>query len=465
LGLALGDKEATLERRMNRGIKFRLIAFVLAIVMMLTMIAGTALVAWRQIGEMRKKTTAEELKSFEIADHFQQTILELNHALLSYGFSRASNDWAGFAADSAALDRWIDAQRPSLGTEREKLVLDQINRDYDHYVNAARQIHSEIEAHPGDPPRLDAFATFETQSGALLTHSFSLADAHRASLNVFMAGFNKSLKYLRAVLLLALLLLLVAGAGLAKMVYRDMIAPLQVKLVESQELIERQEKLASLGMLAAGIAHEIRNPLTALKAWLFIQQKHLQPGTPEQADAEVIANEINRLDRMVRDFLLFARPSEPMLEIVPALQPLREARLLLEPQLTRGGIEIVEESIASASVRIDPQQIKQVLINLIQNAADSIGERGKITLRARLETRRTKETAFDAVILEVADTGKGIPPEVEKRLFDPFFTTKESGTGLGLSIAARIVEKHGGALQYQTQVNHGTTFGIVLPRA
>ena len=85
-------------------------------------------------------------------------------------------------------------------------------------------------------------------------------------------------------------------------------------------------------------------------------------------------------------------------------------------------------------------------------------------MRARLDTKRLADRPTEVVILEVADTGKGIPPEVQKRLFDPFFTTKDSGTGLGLSIAARIVEKHGGALQYQTQLNRGTTFGIVLPR-
>jgi signal transduction histidine kinase len=106
-----------------------------------------------------------------------------------------------------------------------------------------------------------------------------------------------------------------------------------------------------------------------------------------------------------------------------------------------------------------------VLINLIQNAADSIGHDGTITLRARLDSKRLTDHLTDVVVLEVTDTGRGIPPEVQKRLFDPFFSTKDSGTGLGLPIAARIVEKHGGALQYQTQVNHGTTFGIVLPRA
>jgi signal transduction histidine kinase len=109
--------------------------------------------------------------------------------------------------------------------------------------------------------------------------------------------------------------------------------------------------------------------------------------------------------------------------------------------------------------------MKQVLINLVQNAADSIGHNGSITLRARADRKPLANGETDVVILEVTDSGPGIAPDVEKRLFDPFFTTKPEGTGLVLSIAACIVQKHGGALQYQTQVNHGTTFGIILPRA
>jgi len=106
-----------------------------------------------------------------------------------------------------------------------------------------------------------------------------------------------------------------------------------------------------------------------------------------------------------------------------------------------------------------------VLINLVRNAAESIGEQGTVTLSVSTRMGQLKQGAAEGVVLQVSDTGKGISPEVEKRLFDPFFTTKESGTGLGLSIAARIIEKHGGALQYQTELNHGSAFGIVLPRA
>jgi len=247
------------------------------------------------------------------------------------------------------------------------------------------------------------------------------------------------------------------------LVYRQLIAPLRVKLVESQALIERHEKLASLGMLAAGVAHEVRTPLTALKTALFIQHKRFQPGSAEHADALVIERELTRLERVVNDFLQFARPAEPDLGPLSADYPLQEVQSLLAPRLAPKGIQLVNEDSPPMTINADASQIQQVIINLVQNAADSISGSGTITLRARLDRKRISNGETDVVILEVADTGKGIEPEVEKRLFDPFFSTKETGTGLGLSIAARIVQMHGGALQYQTQVSRGTTFGIVLP--
>jgi signal transduction histidine kinase len=242
---------------------------------------------------------------------------------------------------------------------------------------------------------------------------------------------NESLAHLRTLLLGALILLLVLGAWLALVVYRQLITPLNVRLIESQALLERQEKLASLGVLAAGVAHEIRNPLTAIKAWLFMHQRKLQPGTQEHADAELMSGELARLERIVRDFLFFARPSEPEFQVVPADQPLREVRELLAPQLETSGIKLVLENSQPLGIRVDPQQIKQVLINLVQNGADAVGKNGSVTLRARLDRKRLAEHETEVVILEVADTGKGIAPDVQKRLFDPFFTTKDTGTGLG----------------------------------
>jgi signal transduction histidine kinase len=218
-------------------------------------------------------------------------------------------------------------------------------------------------------------------------------------------------------------------------------------------------------MLAAGVAHEIRNPLTAIKAAVFMQQKKFKTGSPEHADAELVQREILRLERIVTEFLQFARPAEPHLARTQANAPLKEVQLFLAPELAKANIQLVVEDFAPLQIQADAEQIKQVLINLVQNAADSIERDGTITLRARADRKALSNGETNVVVLEVEDTGKGIPPEVEKRLFDPFFTTKSTGTGLGLSIAAFLVQRHGGALQYQTQINRGTTFGIVLPEA
>jgi signal transduction histidine kinase len=273
------------------------------------------------------------------------------------------------------------------------------------------------------------------------------------------------LEQLRQSVLALVGLLFLFGLALALLAYRDWILPLHVKLVETQSLAERHEKLASLGMLAAGVAHEIRNPLTAIKAAVFIQQKKFPPGSPEASDAALVQREILRLERIVTEFLQFARPSEPELTAMSSNQPLKEVQALLAPALAKDNIQLLLEVSTPLPVKVDGEQMKQVLINLVQNAAESIGHNGSITLRSRPDRKPLAQGETDVVILEVADTGVGIAPDVEKRLFDPFFTTKAEGTGLGLSIAACIVQKHGGALQYQTQVNHGTTFGIILPRA
>src|ERR1044071_1301914 len=429
---------------MRGAIKFRLVAFILAIGVMVALIAWTAHSSWQRTGELREKLNAVQLQSFQIADHLQHDIWELNNLVLRYGVYRKTNDWALFESTSKQVDHWIDEQHPA--TEREKIVLDLINRNYDGYMAAASNIARKVRTNIQAATPLGDFEDFEKQSQKILKLGFELAVAHRESMDSFLADSKKSLTYLRFLLLTSLALLLLAGGGLAVMVYRELIGPLRVKLVESQALVERHEKLALLGMLAAGVAHEIRNPLTAIKAWLFIQQKHLQPGSPEHADAEIIASEINRLERLVKDVLLFSRPSEPHLVARAVEQLLREVQSLLAPQLEKAQIRLACENSVSAQVRIDPQQIKQVLINLVQNAAESIGHNGVVTLRARLGSKRLTDRLTDVVTLEVADTGKGIPPEVEKRLFDPFFTTKEKGTGLGLAIAARMVELNGGSL-------------------
>jgi signal transduction histidine kinase len=457
----------------SRDTKLRLPVFVAATVLIVTAIFLTALKAWQRIGDIQGQLTTVQMESFRIADHFHQSILDLNNSLLRYQLGPQPNEWDYFETRSAALNKWIDEQFGRLGdriTDRESQLLHELDAAFDVYLAAARKLEVAPPAEAASPsPRapgdsLVQFASVKIETDKLLHLGIELATAHRETLNSLVERSVASLQFLRWILLGALLLLLIVGSGLGLIVFRDLIAPLRTKLVESHKLLERQEKLASLGMLAAGVAHEIRNPLTAIKARLFTQQKSLSPETPAYRDGQVIGHEIDRLDRIVKNVLTFARPSDPDLVTVAAHQPMLEVHSLMASKLNKFNIRLSVDRGVKALIRVDPQQIKQVLINLVQNAADSIGEDGSITLRVLADNVRLAEKTIPVVVLEVTDTGGGIQPDVEKRLFDPFFTTKDQGSGLGLPLAARIIEKHGGALRYQTRVGQGTTFGIVLPR-
>jgi signal transduction histidine kinase len=450
---------------MNCGVKLRLAILGLAVGLMGALIVLVVFNSKQQAAELRASLGKVDSETFRIADNFKDSLREVNNAMLRYRIDRDTNSWDQFLRVSHDLDVWVNQQAPRLTTQHEKDVLAQVNQAYDQYLRDALSAHQVIESSGNEPPSAGQFPELRVASQHLFDLGQKLAEAHYESRNQLLSHANHSLAQLRFSVLVLLGFLFVFGVAIAALAYRDLIAPLRLKLAETQAIAERNEKLASLGLLAAGVAHEIRNPLTAVKAALFIQQKKFQPGSVELEDVKRVEREISRLERIVSDFLLFARPTDPELVTLPADLPLLEVEHFFAPQLERSGIWITLETSAPMRINIDPAQIKQVLINLVQNAADSIGRDGAITLRARADHRHLANGETSVVVLEVEDTGKGIPPEAQKRIFDPFFTTKAAGTGLGLAIAARIVQKHGGLLQYKTQVNHGTTFGIVLPRA
>jgi signal transduction histidine kinase len=449
---------------MNFKFKLQLTALGLAVGLLGALIVGVTLTSQQQAEEARAQLGQVDLESMRIADRFKDKLRYANDQMRRYSSSRDPAVWAEFLKASEELKLWINSQGPHLAPGLEQAVLKQMGAAYPVYLQKARDLHDRMETTGESSASLAEYYGFSKQSRHLNDLGLDLARIHYESRNEVLTQANRTLMRLSFSVLGLVGLLFVLGLTLAARVYRDIIAPLRVKLVESQALAERHEKLASLGLLAAGVAHEIRNPLTAIKGALFIQQKKFQPGSPERGDVEVVEREILRLERIVNEFLLFARPADPELATVPADQPLAEVQTLLTAQLAKDGIRLVREAAAPLRVKVDPAQIKQVLINLVQNAADSMEDGGTITLRARHDRKRLANGETDVVVLEVADTGKGIPSEVEARLFDPFFTTKDNGTGLGLSIASRMVEKQGGLLQYQTQVNRGTTFGIVLPQ-
>jgi len=448
---------------MTRLVQRRLAGFVLAIVAAAVLLGWAAHTALGRGAALSVTLLREQAENFRIADQFETELHRLRTLLTRFEIHHDLEDWRRFQEEQKALDAWLDERRLRVNTRVEREVLVEIDVAYEEYFAGARKLEAELVRGVAWEDLKDLIEQTAIRFERLGQLAGKLLKAHQSNLEDHLTIAKNELKAVRGLLFGALAALLALGVLLAVVVWRDMIQPLRMKLVESEDIIARQEKLASLGVLAAGVAHEIRNPLTAIKARLFTQRKQLIPGSAAAEDAEVISGEIHRLERIVRDFLAFARPGAPEFSRVNAAELLNSVRTLLQPQLDRDSIHLTVDAPPELFVRADPAQLKQVLINLVQNAADAAGSKGTLQLRARSAFQRLRQTQVPVVLLEVADSGQGIPAEIQDRLFDPFFTTKVNGTGLGLAIALRIVERHGGALEFQTQPGRGTVFGVVLP--
>jgi signal transduction histidine kinase len=237
----------------------------------------------------------------------------------------------------------------------------------------------------------------------------------------------------------------------------------RLQLEQSQEQLIRSEKLALVGKLAAGVAHSIRNPLTSVKMRLFSLERGLQLTPEQREDLGVVSEEIRQIDHIVQSFLEFSRPPRLRVERVSPSQVVDSAVQLLGERFASYGVElVVERSAQLPETWADPDRLKEVLVNLMVNAAEAMGAKGgRITIRERQES---SSQGIGLLVLEVEDNGPGIPQPIQEKVLQPFFSTKEEGTGLGLSIAARIVEEHGGWMELRSREGQGATFTVTLPR-
>ncbi len=239
-----------------------------------------------------------------------------------------------------------------------------------------------------------------------------------------------------------------------------------VKYRRFEDQILRKNKLIELGTIAAGVAHEIRNPLASIRTFAQLMPDKMDDPEFKDEFSKLVLKDVDRITKVVESMLAFARPGQVSIADHSANDLVDEAILLVQARMKSKHIEITKQFHEQPILKVDKQQILQVLINLLNNAADALPERGKIRVATGVgaadgTTDGNGSQKFG--IIEVADNGPGIPAAIRNRLFDPFFTTKKEGTGLGLSISQKIVRDHGGIITVSSVEGKGTTFQVNLP--
>ncbi|MGO0063207.1 ATP-binding protein [Brevibacillus fluminis] len=223
-----------------------------------------------------------------------------------------------------------------------------------------------------------------------------------------------------------------------------------------QAYMHQSEKLSLVGQLAAGAAHEIRNPLTVIYGFMQLLEKNLTEEYRSRYYVPLIIQEIERVNRIVTELLMLSKPSQPnyrevtLEEVVSAILPLMKGEAALH------NIMIQETYEKDAFLHVDVEQFKQILLNLMKNSLEAMPDGGTLTIESTQDA--------DKLFIAVTDTGIGMSPEQMTRIFEPFYSDKDDGTGLGLPITMRMIQNHGGDLQVKSEVGKGTTFTIILPK-
>lgn len=228
------------------------------------------------------------------------------------------------------------------------------------------------------------------------------------------------------------------------------------KMQKMQEELRKLDRLSALGQLAAEVAHEVKNPLGIIKNSAQILEGNPLSEARKKEIISFIIEEAERINRVIDNFLQFARPPKMKKEKTNIIEVLDKTIRLISDTLTKDNIELVKDYTDSIPlIRVDPSQLQQLFLNLTLNAIEAMPKGGKLKISTQLENRE--------IGIIFSDTGCGVPSELQKKIFEPFYTTREHGTGLGLAIVHKIVESYGGRITLESKVGKGSAFKILLP--
>ena len=483
---------------MWRHLSLRARIFLILSALVLTTLGGGLVTMWHTeaMDSLFTSLIDKNFASFQAAQELESALL-MQKGLTTYYFLDGNLDWLKQLEQyHQVFLEWLGKARKSAYTEAMGELLGQIEAQYRGYVDSRAEVIKLYRA--GDR---EAGAVRHQQIRRQFSELLSLCDRY-SLMNEYAIGRARTesrarARFLNATALVAIPAVVLLGALLAYILIKQILGPIRQLAVEtapasavpvanevtvlsrrvyslmenvdeaqslltrSQEHLLQSGKWALVGKLAAGVAHSIRNPLTSVKMRLFSMERTLQLTPTQREDLEVISEEIRHIDTIVRNFLEFSRPPKLKMQKVSPSDVVDMALQLLKPRLESYGVAVtLDRDLRLPEILADPEQLKEVLVNLLVNACDAMAGGGLITIA---EEEGMAPAVGHVVTIRVSDNGPGIPENLQDKVFQPFFSTKEEGTGLGLSIASRIIEDHGGWIDLTSREGAGTTFSITLP--
>jgi signal transduction histidine kinase len=489
--------------RLRLATKFSVVIIFVTVLAVATSVV--AILDARKLGHLMERSTIENVSSLYVVKGLEISLRDENSALCSYLMDNGNRVWLKELQQARKrFDYWMVETRKTAYTTIEIEELDGVAEVYQKYTRRCEEVIKKYDVVGFSPVKAvvlqdltklyrqaeglcDRFAdtnqkevgddTIRSQEqatrttwvvtvlasmtmacGALLAWMFShsvllplqrmVADARRFTHDTAPDSGDAGEDELRAI-------------GKYMQILMSDVTDSRVTAEQSHEQFLSAEKLAAVGRLAAGVAHEIRNPLNSLRLWLFAIEKTIGPTAHMEHELHMIADEIERLERIVRHFLEFSRPPALRLRglcLPPLLAKTMELfTLRAEEQQVRLHYE---DTAGLPPVMGDVEQLQQVLLNLLGNALDATPAGGEIHLKA---TAEGDSAGRAMVVIRFRDTGPGMPDDIRERIFEPFFSTKRDGTGLGLCISAQIAAAHAGRLTVESSSPSGSTFALWIP--
>ncbi|SPD74451.1 Integral membrane sensor signal transduction histidine kinase [uncultured Desulfobacterium sp.] len=482
-------------------INLRTRIYVILTSLILMTLAGGVVTVWYtyQMQRLLEDITGKNLAALRAAEELEIALVN-QKGFVSYFFLDGNTEWLERLGEyrQRFRDRLHEA-RQLIQDSQQMEALERIESEYLSYVSLKDQVITYYRAGSRDEGTVLHQKVRHYFFNILeLTEAFR--NTQKEKINIIKEGSQKQAKKLRVIAATAVIAVLLLGVFLTFILTAQILGPVrrlalktdpealpnipedEVKalsrgvrglmenidhshsqLERSQEILLQAEKMAMVGKLAAGTAHSIRNPLTSLKMRLFSLSRSLELTADQKEDFEVITDEIGHIDNIVENFLEFSRPPKLKVRCIHSSDVIEMTLNLLHHRVASYDVSIKFEKKGDIpAIQADPEQLKEVLVNIVVNACEAMPRGGSIVIS---EDESLSDSIGKVVEIRVSDDGPGLSDSIKEKIFQPFFTTKEEGTGLGLSIANRIVEQHGGLLDFESEEGKGTTFIIRIPVA